>query len=65
MKNKEFWIAAAHRAIRTGAQAFIATIGTSTVLSEIDWRYVLSASIVAMLLSLATSIATGLPEVEE
>lgn len=65
MFAKEFWIAAAHRAIRTGCQVFVATVGTSTVLSEIDWKYVASASAVAIILSFVTSIATGLPEVEE
>lgn len=65
MNNKEFWIAAGHRAIRTGCQVLVASIGTASVLQEIDWRYSLSATAVAMLLSIVTSIATGLPEIEE
>ena len=52
------------RAIRTVAQTMIATIGTSAVLSDIDWRVVASASILAGLLSLLTSIV-NLPEAKE
>lgn len=52
------------RAVRTIAQAMIATIGTAVVLSDIDWKYILSASAVAGLLSFLTSIATGLPEAD-
>lgn len=59
-----WWKAAGVRAIKTVAQAAIATIGTSAVLSEVDWRMVVSASLLAGLLSLLTSVA-GLPEVEE
>ena len=61
---KTFWKCALIRAIRTICQSAIAIIGTSTVLSEIDWKIMLSASAVAGLLSILTSIATGLPEVE-
>ena len=58
------WIKAAGiRAIKTVAQAAIATIGTSAVLSEVDWVMVVSASVLAGILSLLTSLA-GLPEVE-
>ena len=52
------------RAGKTMAQAFIASVGTAVVISEVDWKYVLSASILAGILSLATSLA-GLPELEE
>ena len=64
MNDKKFWLAALNRAIRTFAQTFIASIGTAIVLTDVDFRYVLSASALAFLLSIATSIATGLPEVE-
>ena len=55
--------AAGIRAIKTMAQTAIATIGTSAVISEINWVMVVSASVVAGLLSLLTSVA-GLPEVD-
>lgn len=58
------WIKAALiRACRTVAQTAIATIGTSYVISDVDWRVVASASVLAGILSLLTSVA-GLPEVE-
>ena len=63
--NKDFWKCALNRAIRTVAQTAIATIGTNALLSQIDWRIVASASAVAGILSILTSVATGLPEVEE
>lgn len=52
------------RAIRTVAQTMIATIGTSAVLSDVNWKVVASASILAGLLSLLTSIV-NLPEAKE
>lgn len=52
------------RAVKTIAQTFIATIGTATVIGAVDWKMVLSASMLAGVLSIATSVA-GLPEVEE
>lgn len=55
--------AAAIRAIKTMAQTAVATIGTSTIISTVDWKVVASASVVAGVLSLLTSVA-GLPEVE-
>lgn len=62
--DKQFWKAAGIRALRTVAQTAIATIGTSAVLEDVRWLTVLSASALAGLLSLLTSIATGLPEVQ-
>ena len=59
----EFWKAAGIRALRTFCQTAAATIGTTALLSEIDWVTVGSASVVAALLSILTSVATGLPEV--
>ena len=67
MKNKEYWIswakAAGVRAIKTVAQTAVATIGTSAVLGDVNWVMVASASALAGILSVLTSIA-GLPEVE-
>ena len=61
---KEFWKAAAIRAVRTMAQTAIATIGTSAFMQDINWYLVGSASLLAGIISVLTSIATGLPEVE-
>lgn len=61
---KKWLKAAAVRAVKTIAQTAVATIGTSAVLAEVDWTVVISASILAGVLSLLTSVA-GLPEVEE
>ena len=59
------WLKAARvRAVKTIAQTAVATIGTSAVLSAVDWKIVISASLLAGLLSLLTSVA-GLPEVKE
>lgn len=63
--NKQFWLAALIRAIRTFCQTAVATIGTSAMLAEVDWITVLSASALAAVLSVLTSIATGLPEAPE
>lgn len=61
----KLWIkAAAVRAIKTVAQTAIATIGTSAVMGEVNWLAVGSASLLAGILSLLTSVA-GLPEVEK
>lgn len=52
------------RMARTIAQTAVATIGTASVISQVDWVLVISASCLAGILSLLTSVATGLPEVE-
>lgn len=65
MTNFKNWIKAAGiRAIKTIAQTAVATIGTSLVLSEVNWIAVASASALAGILSLLTSVA-GLPELEK
>ena len=68
MKNKEYWIKwlkmAGIRALKTIAQTAAATIGTSAAFSSVDWVVVASASALAGILSLLTSIA-GLPELKE
>ena len=64
MKNWKLWIKAAGvRAIKTVAQTAVATIGTSAAMGEVNWLIVGSASLLAGILSLLTSIA-GLPEVQ-
>ena len=60
----EFTKATAIRAIKTVCQTAVATIGTAVVLSDVNWQMVVSASILSGILSVLTSIATGLPEVE-
>lgn len=62
-KTKKWLKAAAVRAVKTVAQTAVATIGASAVLSAVDWPVVLSASALAGVLSLLTSVA-GLPEVD-
>lgn len=61
--GKEFWKAAGIRALRTICQTAVAAIGTTAVISEVDWLTVGSTSLLAGILSVLTSIATGLPEV--
>lgn len=64
MKNFRVWIKAAGiRAIKTIAQTAVATIGTAAALGNVDWVMVASASALAGILSLLTSVA-GLPEVK-
>lgn len=62
---KKFAIAALVRAIRTFAQTFIGCISVGAAFSEVQWLRGLSISGVAFILSILTSIATGLPEVPE
>lgn len=65
MKNWKQWFKAAGiRALKTTAQTAIATIGTTAVMSNVDWLVVGSASLLSGILSLLTSLA-GLPEVKE
>ena len=67
MKNrdlKQWFRAAAVRAIKTVAQTAVATIGASAAMSEVDWKFCLSAALLAGIVSILTSVA-GLPEVPE
>ena len=68
MKNKEYWMnwikAAGIRAVKTVAQTAVATIGTAAVLGEVNWVAVASASALAGVLSMLTSVA-GLPELNQ
>lgn len=62
---KEFLIAALIRAVRTFAQTFASMIAVGAAFSEVEWLRALSVSGVAFVLSILTSLATGLPEVKE
>ena len=62
MTTWKWWKAAAIRALRTFAQAALATIGTAALLSQVNWIAVLSASGLAAVMSILTSIALGMPE---
>ena len=64
MKTTTWIKAAGIRAIKTIAQTAIATIGTTAIMSDVDWLVVGSASLLAGILSLLTSLA-GLPEVQD
>lgn len=67
MKNrdlKQWFRAAVVRAIKTVAQTSVATIGASAAMSEVDWKFCLSAALLAGIVSMLTSVA-GLPEVPE
>lgn len=63
MITKQWFKAAGIRAIKTMAQTAVATIGSSAVISAVDWKIVASSSLLAAILSLLTSVA-GLPELE-
>lgn len=63
MIDKRWWKCAGIRALKTICQTAVATIGTSAVMSEVNWLAVASASCLAGILSLLTSLA-GLPELE-
>ena len=59
----EFWKAAGIRAVKTVAQTAVAMIGTAVVMTQVDWAMVASASLLAGVLSVLTSLA-GIPEVD-
>lgn len=62
LTNKEWWQCALTRALKTVCQTAVATIGTATIMASVDWKVVISASLLSGLLSLLTSLG-GLPEV--
>lgn len=62
---KQFAIAALLRAVRTFAQSFVSMIAVGATFSEVQWLRALSVAGVAFVLSILTSLATGLPEVKE
>jgi len=62
---KKFLVAALIRAVRTFAQTFVSMIGVGAAFSEVDWLRALSVSGCAFVLSILTSLATGLPEVDK
>lgn len=68
MKNKEYWKqwfnAAGYRATKTFFQTFASLMTVGAVVSEVEWGYIVSASVVSFIYSLVTSLA-GLPEVKK
>lgn len=62
--SKKWWCAAGIRSLKTICQTAIATIGTAALMSQVNWAAVISASVLAGILSILTSMA-GLPEVNE
>lgn len=64
LKSKDFWKASLIRAIKTIAQTALSMLTVGQAVLDVDWLNVISVSAVAGLISILTSIATGLPEVE-
>lgn len=64
LQSKKWWDAALIRAVKTVCQTAVGTIGASTMIEAVDWKVVLSASFLAGLVSLLTSLG-GLPEVSD
>lgn len=62
LKTKEFWEAAALRAIWTFAESFLAIESTSRIIEDVDWHLTISAAIFAAIISVAKSIVVGVPE---
>lgn len=62
---KSFWKCALIRALRTFCQTAVATIGTTALIEEVNWALVGSSALLAAVLSVLNSIATGLPECDE
>lgn len=62
---KKWIIAALIRAVRTFAQTFVGFVAVGAAFSEVEWLRALSVSGVAFVLSILTSLATGLPEAED
>lgn len=65
MKNKTYWTAAAKRALWTVCETAIGAIGGAAIMEEVNWQFVLSASLLAGILSLLKSVAIGMPEARE
>lgn len=64
LKNKDFWKACGIRALKTVAQTALSMLTVGQAVIDVDWLNVLSVSVVAGIISILTSIATGLPEVD-
>ena len=62
--NKEFWKAVMYRALRTFLQVILATWTAGTLVTKVDWKFVLLSAFSSALYSVLTSVLTGLPEVD-
>ncbi len=65
LKSKDFWDKALARALRTFLQSGLAVFGTTTLITDADWKLVVSTAVTAAILSLANSVIAGLPECNE
>ena len=65
LKSKEFWIDAAIRAVRTVAQTAVSLIPAAVMIQQVDWVMVLCTAALNGVVSMLTSIATGLPETSQ
>lgn len=65
LRQREFWNATIARAVWTLCETFLAVVGTAKVIDDVNWDYVIAATVFSALLSIAKSVVAGVPEVGE